>query len=381
MVKTTPHQKLSERINHWLLHAPIQTEVANQSGGVVGWLDRDFEAGFVYGEITGYYLSYLASIYGDKDINGNICRRIKAASLWVHNQLKEKHIPLTRCYFNQPASDWYNQVCFSFDLAMMLRGISQVRFLKPPVNISKIDLIEDSEKLTTKLLEFIDSEELLSTILPAENGISGVKIPFKWSTTSGPFQAKTAAAILSSQSGVEANLKKAAKNIIDKYRFYYIDHPVNGDLHSLFYCLEGLLIVGNIMDTTSLWENTARIYTDVMAYYGSDGNFSFGISTEQVCFRSDVIAQALRIGIILKEIGLLHQTHWKEKLDRLYRCLARYVGQDGGVRFVPDDGISQTHWNVWCAMFAFQACDLYEQAICGKSFSNTIIRQWIANLI
>ena len=74
--------------------------------------------------------------------------------------------------------------------------------------------------------------------------------------------------------------------------------------------------------------------------------------------RSDVQAQALRVGLLLKGREYLTGSVWSERLDRLAEALLTFVQPDGGVLFAHD----QTIANTWCAMFAHQALFLRARA-------------------
>ncbi len=67
--------------------------------------------------------------------------------------------------------------------------------------------------------------------------------------------------------------------------------------------------------------------------------------------RSDVLAQALRAGALLRAAGRLEEEAWTQRLDALAGALLRHVGPDGAVLFALDQDVA----NTWCAMFAHQA--------------------------
>ena len=77
-------------------------------------------------------------------------------------------------------------------------------------------------------------------------------------------------------------------------------------------------------------------------------------------FRPDVIAQALRIGCILKSTG--HQAAYLDTwlLDTLWHLLSDAVTADGAVLFYSPHAHDRGYKNTWCAMFTFQACYFYE---------------------
>ena len=64
--------------------------------------------------------------------------------------------------------------------------------------------------------------------------------------------------------------------------------------------------------------------------------------------RSDVLAQALRAGALLRAAGRLEDEAWTERLDALAGALLRHVGPDGAVPFALDQDVA----NTWCAMLS-----------------------------
>jgi len=93
--------------------------------------------------------------------------------------------PATRYYFDDRA-DWRNAATFTFDLAMVCRGLHAVRRLVP--EHSRRDVLQ-------KLLRHVMPT---SDVLPVFINMQR-ELPDRWSTRPGPFQLKTAAALLSIQ--------------------------------------------------------------------------------------------------------------------------------------------------------------------------------------
>jgi hypothetical protein len=67
--------------------------------------------------------------------------------------------------------------------------------------------------------------------------------------------------------------------------------------------------------------------------------------------RSDVLAQALRVGLLLRGCGFLRKSVWRDRLNRLADALLGYVRPDGGVQSSHDHAIANTR----CTLFALQA--------------------------
>ena len=101
----------------WLSNAPLQASAAPGRGGIAGVLRADGSPAFLYGEITGYWLRW-ASFYAPNRA------RMTTALAFITDQWSGDEPAATRL---GAAADWRNRGVFSFDLAMMLRGIADAR--------------------------------------------------------------------------------------------------------------------------------------------------------------------------------------------------------------------------------------------------------------
>ena len=66
--------------------------------------------------------------------------------------------------------------------------------------------------------------------------------------------------------------------------------------------------------------------------------------------RTDVVAQALRVGIILAAVGTLSSGHWTPCRMALERELGSHTSPEGAVMF----DLSGKHRNTWATIFAWQ---------------------------
>src|SRR3954468_10733221 len=87
----------STALRGWLLSAQVQLREGAHAGGVVGALDSDGRARYVYPEITGYYLHWLADV---REAGGLDEVRVAAArgADWTRRQFDGGRVPLTRAY-------------------------------------------------------------------------------------------------------------------------------------------------------------------------------------------------------------------------------------------------------------------------------------------
>ena len=347
----------------WLLKAPIQVSLGLHRGGVAGWLDQERRIPFVYGEITGYFLAGLAGLMRGGASDPMVMQKMDAALNWLVRFSGNGAPLLTRHYLTPGGTDWRNQFCFSFDLAMMLRGVAMM----PAANSSRESTMV---ALRQRLVSFIDENDRLRPAMPV-NGCDPDP-PRRWSTRRGPWQVKTAAAILSSLApSSTGRLKHAAMNTIADWR--HQDTPLL-ELHPYLYFLEGLLMAGLLCGDPGAWDDAGSGFRRVMACQRSDGGLPAARPGTSVPDRSDVVSQALRVGCILKALG-----RWQDeqgRLDALCRHLARFEGPEGDVFFYPPMP-GERYRNVWNALFAFQALTFFGHLSAG----NAQPREWIRDLI
>ena len=128
------------------------------------------------------------------------------------------------------------------------------------------------------------------------------------------------------------------------------DWPCN-QLHALCYGLEGMLIADT--GNGDLLDQAALAFARLMELQSPDGTLPETVEGGVV--RSDVLAQALRIGLLLRGRGYLVGPDWADRLDALAHALMGFVRVDGGVLFAREQVIA----NTWCAMFAHQALYLH----------------------
>jgi hypothetical protein len=336
----------SDDIRNWLLDAPIQLESGEHRGAVAGWLDASNRPEFVYGEATGYYLTCGAFIARDHRTE-KLHKRMDAAEEWLH-AVWSNPPPLTRSYLSSARPDWRNEAVFTFDCAMMLRGL----------NAFDTDRAERTRhQIEAVLLSAVGPDGALRCYVPRPG--MGTTMPESWSTTPGPFQLKTAAAVLSARHR-SPQLRAAAEATARKWLDWFPAHEPSGELHPLLYHVEGLLLWGSGRPDARRWSLAAGVFAQVMARQRGDGDLPGSLSDDASASRSDATAQALRIGTLLAAAGYL-PAGCAERLPALAEALRRYIDPNGGVHFRRRNG-DATHVNVWCAVFAYQALSLFDRA-------------------
>ncbi len=349
-----------DQIVSWLLSPEVQTRQGLEAGGVVGWSGELGQSGFIYGEITGYYLTFLAFLAATRNTERPVGPAVRLAADWIARNWNPSARPLTRTYLDgRNDRDWRNGFHFSFDLAMMLRGVTAAAdFLKPTVYKSA------RESLAFRLKEFIGPDGQLRPCLL----IAGDEPPPTWSVEAGPYQLKGAASILECSGNLPEALRAAARKTVNGWERHLPAAVEFEDLHPLLYFAEGLFLLGFRDKDPIRYRHAETVYTQAFELGG------FGEFLSDACARSDVVAQALRLGSILRQLGYLRPPHWKLFLDALADRLVSFCGSDGAVYFRRASSGRLLHANTWSAMFAVQALSAYRSLLTGLPFNPATVQ-------
>ena len=325
------------QLSEFLLHGPAQQQGTNHTGAVAGTVSHG-SVFYVYGEITGYYLHWLASLAGS---DAEISSRAQAASSWLDSYLSGEAMPATRIYFDTTVDDWRNNALFAFDLAMIAGGLARVEakgLMKTPVTLTK--------NLLGWLQRFVEGEELKVCIVRDKK----VVVPARWSTQGGSFTAKTASRILllSRQTTVDAALLNACEKILSSYAVTAAENGLDM-LHPTLYAIEGCLLAPG-----ADYEKLARWFDQIVALQAPDGSLPESLQTPDIR-RTDIIAQALRVAIFLQRLTGQPSRYQEVNLKFAIALCAR-IRKDGSIGFTAGNAGEA---NIWCAMFAEQALRLY----------------------
>lgn len=326
------------RLRHWLLSAPVQATKGPHAGGIAGTLDADGRIAYVYAEITGYYLHWLASpgVHGLPGAR----RRAQAAADWAGRVFADSE-PATRVYLRAHDEDWRNRSRFVFDLGMLAGGLAAAwgRGLVEPMPALAM-------RLQQLALDFIDQAGRLQAVAQP----AGIE---RWSTLPGPFLAKPASRLLMLDAlhpGAAA-LREACKATLAAWPARSL--PGHVELHPALYHLEGLAC--GRTDPRGI----AGVLERLLAQADAHGRLpeTPGAAPR----RCDVTAQALRLALWLRDAGL--PVAGEALLARMAHALAEAVDADGGIGFRLDRPAPER--NLWCAMFAEQAIAAWLQAQAG----------------
>lgn len=339
------------RIEEWLLGSAIQLPEGAHRGGIAGWLDRAGRPEFVYLEITGYYLTAMAWLAGgaassDERVAAALERGRRARD-WVGSVTADGATPPTRLYLSPEREDWRNAAVFSFDLAMAARGVAC---------FGAFGHGGEAEALVRELVSRVREVCSDTSPLPSHAQRTAGTVPERWSTRPGPHHLKAAAALLRLPEDVlDAALARACRDTVAHWAAALDESPPVAELHPLLYGLEGLLMLQPAPTERTL-DSVERAYERLLRLQAVDGSLPAAAGSSEV--RADVVAQALRVGALLRAAGRPPDADRGRRLDALADVLLRHVRADGGVLFSLDQDIA----NAWCAMFAHQALVLHSRA-------------------
>ena len=327
-------------LRNWLVDGPAQLVSGPEAGAVAGTIEPSGAVDYVYGEITGYYLHWLAS--GAVD-NADAAVKARSALAWVERRYGGGSLPPTRIYLNGFVDDWRNRTQFCFDLAMLVGGLAKAEAR---------GLIEVPESLWSRfgasLAQFSDGARITALPVHADRN----PLPMRWSTTNGPFLAKAASRILltPTRAKMPTRVLHCAQGTLTHISDLACDARVEM-LHPTLYAIEGI-----ICGDAARKDAAARWLARVLEFDPGDGQLPE--APDSTVPRSDVIAQALRLSVWLRAHHI-DAAPRDTAIDSLAIALMARVRADGSIAFRPDSERPQI--NSWCAMFAQQALDWYSR--------------------
>jgi hypothetical protein len=350
-----------DALTSWLLGDRAQITSGTHAGAAAGWVDREGRASYVYPEITGYYLQWLAWHAACHGVNSETRRRAAAAQRWLLSWAFGAETPETRIYLEPAGHDWRNAALFFFDLAMVLRGLASA---------ARLGLIETDPRLVARVSELLWR-------LVADDGMFDAcvatsvdaALPDRWSTRRGPFLSKAAAGVLIAAaqfSSLPGALAKAADATFGS-ALESMSAQLHSETHALLYGIEGALSLPEHPATVTAMPHMVRQLRDLLersAQLGHTPELLGG--TGRV--RLDIMAQAIRAAAFVPaelstELPIeLPSESATAHVDQMAQLLVHYIDPSLGIPFSPD--ATPRQYNVWTAMFAEQALFAAE---CGPS--------------
>jgi hypothetical protein len=327
----------------WLFDT-AQCASGPHAGAVAGRVDASGSASYVYPEIAGYYLQWLAWRATRWPARADLSSRAAAVERWLARWLAMQDTP-TRIHLDG-TRDWRNGATFCFDLSMVLRGLAaaaRANLIAPDTRV-----VDGVSRALARLIAHDGSFDAC-----VANGSAAV--PSRWSTRRGPFLAKAAAGVLRASAvlpRVTASIARAAERTFATSAAMLATEP-HEETHALLYAFEGVLNLPRHPRFHDALPLVAAQFDDLLSHAASDGYLPESIAGRKAegPARIDVMAQALRIGYLLAA-HRPQQPPDRVALARIRQTLSRQVRAGSGMPFARGDC---AHGNVWATMFTDQA--------------------------
>jgi hypothetical protein len=346
-------------IENWLLSDAVIRGEAPGGGGIISWLEPDGRVDGLYPEIAGYHLQFLALVSApSEDTARDAARRVIA---WL-DAAGPRGDPLTLYWRQVP--DWRNACLFAFDLAIICRGLLSVRRRWPDLMPATL-LARYVRSLTAITADGVLSSHRL------RHDSEPVKIPEKWSTLIGVHHVKAAAALAGAdESGARALAQATAA--FHGERFDRLGRCLMVELHPFLYSVEGWLTLWADQTSDIFLQRARKSFDSVLAEIDPQTGLLPALLNEpQIPARTDILAQALRVGLVLEAAAAIDPLVWGQRRISLLRAVLTRVA-DGGVLF---DEVGR-HLNAWVSLFTWQALRFWQQARSG-----TLVARQAAALI
>jgi hypothetical protein len=369
----------------WLLNSGIQKISKNKkiNGGFNSWYDLKSKTyPFIYSEITGYGITTLLNMSQEMKKN-LLIKRAKIAADWlIKNAQHESGGFKVRYIKNKRGKYTFENLLYAFDTGIIAFALA---------NLFKITndeaYLESAERAASFLMKSQKEDGLFYAFYNLKTK-QFLDITDKWSTQSGSFHAKVAMGLINlwKITGNESYRKSAkiACHAALKFqdiggRFITYRDSKETHLHPHFYSAEGLLYAGLKLNEKAFIESAVKACKWALDNQLDSGGIPFLYTGDKFIEyeRTDILAQALRLGTVLYSLGKLEEAYMpalkrlKERLCTFQLLNKADKGQTGGFLFGFDfDGKRIDHVNSWCTMFAYQALDMYYKVVeMGKKVS------------
>jgi len=340
---------------NWLINSGIQSA----PGGFYAWIDLDAQSpSFLYSEITGYAITTLLFL-NRLSPEGVLIDRAQNAADWL---LREAMHPCggfkARAYQDginaDPLYSFNSENIFSFDSGMVLYGL--VNLYKQTKQDKLLSSCRECADFLINKMQNPDGS--FNSIFSAKTNVN-INPGDKWSSQPGSFHAKIALGLtdlfeITNEIRYRESAIKVCEFALTKQdatgRFITDNHAQTTHLHPHAYTIEGLIYAGTAFKIAKFIDQAQKAANWMFKHVDKNGvndiyspkNAKFGHFQ-----RSDILAQAMRLGLIfnLDKTSLL-----KARLEN-YQYLTEDSRQSGGFLY----NLQEKHLNSWCSMFALQA--------------------------
>lgn len=359
-----------EQAKNWLISsglAVIDKENEN-CGAVHAYYDnKNKKYGFLYPEITGYYISTLRFLY-QYEKNEKYLELAKLSADWLIQIYKKYHGIIMNHDFQKTEP----QLAFSFDTAICAKGLIDCYLL---VNDKKY--LEYGEKMVKWITEKAMTED--GMIMPFQNLGSN---EFResndvWYKQKGCFHIKIAIPILQLYDLTKnSNLLDKAIRICNTYTrfqnkdgsFFIHENSSTVNLHTQCYALEGLLYGYIITQDEAYLQSCEKALKWSAQKIEADGSISLWFGSKYKSKASYAVAQLMRLMILLD--SLHKKRDYKNHIDNLHSFLLTLQANSNDPKvygaFYEEFYKSILGWkirqklNSWGSMFALESLKWYE---------------------
>lgn len=358
-----------EQVKNWLTSSGlyVSDEADANYGAVNSFFDEKANRfGFLYSEITGYYISTMCFLY-DKEKNQDYVKKAQSSVDWLI-KIYERYGGIIQ---GISQDDSKQNLVYSFDTAICAKGL---------LDYYKISQNEKYLEYSLKMIDTISNAiEQDGTIRPFKKtgGQNFEESSEVWYKQKGCLHIKNAMTFAQLyETTKEEKYLQTAKKICDSYAQYQnkdgsISLHKNGktiNLHALCYALEGLLYCYHKTKD----ERYLKCCIDAVDWCATkiqgDGSIELWFNSKHRSKASYPVAQLIRIMILLDI--LQKNTKYKKHANALHSFLVSMQSKSEDVRrrgaFYEETYKSVLGWkkreklNSWASMFALQALYWHE---------------------
>ena len=357
-----------ESVKAWLLNSNLVIHEKNDEncGGLYSFFDEDKkEYGFIYPEITGYFLSTLRFLNSIEKNDIYIDYGQKSAE-WLYS-IYDKHGAIIQGIYNQQPK----KLSYSFDTAICAKGLLDYYALS-----DNKKFFEFGKKLVDEIVnETIQPD---GSVLPYRNLINNQFEEDKniWYMQYGCLHIKSVIPILQLYSITQDNklLEKANLLCDSVSKFQNSDgsislHNKGGsiNLHTLCYAIEGLLYAFFITKNHQYLQNSIAAINWVIEHIADDGSIELWFESKYRSKAAYPIAQLIRIMILVEKISKnKYKSHYQKLVKYLINFQAKNNISNSNGGFYEENYKTMFGWkrrnriNSWTSMFALQAIFWHE---------------------
>ena len=367
-----------EDVKNWLFNSDlvINDENNKNCGAVHSYFDESQNKfGFLYPEITGYFLSTLRFLNSIEKNDIYIDYGKKSAN-WLLS-LYDKYGGIIQGIYNLEPK----LLSYSFDTAICAKGLLDYYLFSDDKKF-----LNFAKKLITETID--QSIESDGTIKPYKNLINNNFEENKnvWYMQYGCLHIKTAIPLLQLYSITKDETLLKKSNLICKsiIKFQNSDgniflHPGNKitNLHTFCYALEGLLYAYYVTKNKDYLENCINSIHWALKHISDDGSIELWFNSKYRSKAAYPIAQLIRLILLIEKISKNEFKNYKNRLLSFlinFQSSNKNINSKGG--FYEEYYKSLFSWkkrkkiNSWTSMFALQA--LFWNENNDISFENSI---------